>query len=75
MKRHITEQFIGQPFSKALASHKWIFWGTLNRFFLFFSSQESKSFAVNMFKGQIATSQVFPFPKGMFGNVASSWYS
>uniref|UniRef100_A0A8C1KIA1 Very long-chain specific acyl-CoA dehydrogenase, mitochondrial n=1 Tax=Cyprinus carpio TaxID=7962 RepID=A0A8C1KIA1_CYPCA len=27
-----------------------------------FSPQESKSFAVNMFKGQISTSQVFPFP-------------
>uniref|UniRef100_A0A672RV01 Very long-chain specific acyl-CoA dehydrogenase, mitochondrial n=1 Tax=Sinocyclocheilus grahami TaxID=75366 RepID=A0A672RV01_SINGR len=26
------------------------------------SPQESKSFAVNMFKGQISTSQVFPFP-------------
>uniref|UniRef100_A0A8C7XM65 Very long-chain specific acyl-CoA dehydrogenase, mitochondrial n=1 Tax=Oryzias sinensis TaxID=183150 RepID=A0A8C7XM65_9TELE len=26
---------------------------------------ESKSFAVNMFKGQIATSQVFPFPKAL----------
>uniref|UniRef100_A0A672RUG0 Very long-chain specific acyl-CoA dehydrogenase, mitochondrial n=1 Tax=Sinocyclocheilus grahami TaxID=75366 RepID=A0A672RUG0_SINGR len=25
---------------------------------------ESKSFAVNMFKGQISTSQVFPFPSG-----------
>uniref|UniRef100_A0A8C7XPG8 Very long-chain specific acyl-CoA dehydrogenase, mitochondrial n=1 Tax=Oryzias sinensis TaxID=183150 RepID=A0A8C7XPG8_9TELE len=34
-------------------------------FSLFFSSQESKSFAVNMFKGQIATSQVFPFPKAL----------
>lgn len=29
-----------------------------------FSHQESKSFAVNMFKGQISTSQVFPFPSG-----------
>uniref|UniRef100_A0A673HBK5 Very long-chain specific acyl-CoA dehydrogenase, mitochondrial n=1 Tax=Sinocyclocheilus rhinocerous TaxID=307959 RepID=A0A673HBK5_9TELE len=27
-----------------------------------FSPQESKSFAVNIFKGQIGTSQVFPFP-------------
>uniref|UniRef100_A0A671PEH6 Very long-chain specific acyl-CoA dehydrogenase, mitochondrial n=1 Tax=Sinocyclocheilus anshuiensis TaxID=1608454 RepID=A0A671PEH6_9TELE len=27
-----------------------------------FSPQESKSFAVNIFKGQISTSQVFPFP-------------
>uniref|UniRef100_A0A9J8AG48 Very long-chain specific acyl-CoA dehydrogenase, mitochondrial n=1 Tax=Cyprinus carpio carpio TaxID=630221 RepID=A0A9J8AG48_CYPCA len=27
-----------------------------------FPPQESKSFAVNMFKGQISTSQVFPFP-------------
>ncbi|XP_043952765.1 very long-chain specific acyl-CoA dehydrogenase, mitochondrial [Gambusia affinis] len=26
---------------------------------------ESKSFAVNMFKGQIATTQVFPFPKAL----------
>lgn len=26
--------------------------------------QESKSFAVNIFKGQIATAQVFPFPSG-----------
>ncbi|XP_005804828.1 very long-chain specific acyl-CoA dehydrogenase, mitochondrial [Xiphophorus maculatus] len=26
---------------------------------------ESKSFAVNMFKGQIATAQVFPFPKAL----------
>uniref|UniRef100_A0A3Q2CGV7 Very long-chain specific acyl-CoA dehydrogenase, mitochondrial n=1 Tax=Cyprinodon variegatus TaxID=28743 RepID=A0A3Q2CGV7_CYPVA len=33
--------------------------------FSYFSSQESKSFAVNMFKGQIATSQVFPFPKAL----------
>uniref|UniRef100_A0A671P7A4 Very long-chain specific acyl-CoA dehydrogenase, mitochondrial n=1 Tax=Sinocyclocheilus anshuiensis TaxID=1608454 RepID=A0A671P7A4_9TELE len=29
-----------------------------------FSPQESKSFAVNIFKGQISTSQVFPFPSG-----------
>uniref|UniRef100_A0A8D3DVC0 Very long-chain specific acyl-CoA dehydrogenase, mitochondrial n=1 Tax=Scophthalmus maximus TaxID=52904 RepID=A0A8D3DVC0_SCOMX len=27
--------------------------------------QESKSFAVNIFKGQIATAQVFPFPKAL----------
>lgn len=26
--------------------------------------QESKSFAVNMFKGQIQTAQVFPYPSG-----------
>lgn len=26
--------------------------------------QESKSFAVNMFKGQITTPQVFPYPSG-----------
>lgn len=26
--------------------------------------QESKSFAVNMFKGQISTAQVFPYPSG-----------
>lgn len=29
------------------------------------AAAESKSFAVNMFKGQIATSQVFPFPKAL----------
>uniref|UniRef100_A0A8C7XM00 Very long-chain specific acyl-CoA dehydrogenase, mitochondrial n=1 Tax=Oryzias sinensis TaxID=183150 RepID=A0A8C7XM00_9TELE len=29
------------------------------------ANKESKSFAVNMFKGQIATSQVFPFPKAL----------
>uniref|UniRef100_A0A8D3BPB2 Very long-chain specific acyl-CoA dehydrogenase, mitochondrial n=1 Tax=Scophthalmus maximus TaxID=52904 RepID=A0A8D3BPB2_SCOMX len=29
------------------------------------SSLESKSFAVNIFKGQIATAQVFPFPKAL----------
>ncbi|MGH0184299.1 UNVERIFIED_CONTAM: hypothetical protein FKN15_014665 [Acipenser sinensis] len=28
------------------------------------ASEESKSFAVNMFKGQISTAQVFPFPSG-----------
>uniref|UniRef100_A0A7N6AI18 Very long-chain specific acyl-CoA dehydrogenase, mitochondrial n=1 Tax=Anabas testudineus TaxID=64144 RepID=A0A7N6AI18_ANATE len=30
-----------------------------------YSSQESKSFAVNIFKGQIATPQVFPFPSAL----------
>uniref|UniRef100_A0A8C6LTQ0 Very long-chain specific acyl-CoA dehydrogenase, mitochondrial n=1 Tax=Nothobranchius furzeri TaxID=105023 RepID=A0A8C6LTQ0_NOTFU len=29
------------------------------------AAAESKSFAVNMFKGQIATAQVFPFPKAL----------
>ncbi|XP_066578620.1 very long-chain specific acyl-CoA dehydrogenase, mitochondrial [Amia ocellicauda] len=29
------------------------------------AAQESKSFAVNMFKGQISTAQVFPFPSVM----------
>lgn len=34
--------------------------------YIFFpDSKESKSFAVNMFKGQISTSQVFPFPSGI----------
>lgn len=33
-------------------------------FVLFTIPQESKSFAVNIFKGQIATSQVFPYPSG-----------
>lgn len=28
--------------------------------------QESKSFAVNIFKGQLTTPQVFPYPSGFY---------
>ena len=40
--------------------------------------QESKSFGMNLFRGQIATDQVFPFPEGKFSmfifNVISLQY-
>lgn len=33
-------------------------------YYVLFFSQESKSFAANIFKGQIQTAQVFPYPSG-----------
>uniref|UniRef100_A0A8C6LWA0 Very long-chain specific acyl-CoA dehydrogenase, mitochondrial n=1 Tax=Nothobranchius furzeri TaxID=105023 RepID=A0A8C6LWA0_NOTFU len=47
-------------------SHIKVLTGQLLRLSRFvYALDESKSFAVNMFKGQIATAQVFPFPKAL----------